>query len=257
MLSFHDDNGGGTASDTNHPSAGTNPGDCTACHKHDEGFRPVACNECHDYPPLTHVSGAHALSSVHDRHTTTKGYGCGFCHVNAEHNSQGSPGGMLIVATEWASKVQGNENERVQVRFDTTWNPLTSNPAETSADSSSYNDTPNACSNLYCHNPGSTGVGAPSWAGTVSCTSCHGDTSSSLTTRSHGAHLLTSTGAGAVCANCHVVSTGTTHADGQVTFVGTLTYLDGRARRVRDEPLPQQRAECGAAALVHLGLGAR
>jgi hypothetical protein len=48
MVSFHDDNGGGTAAGANHPSTGANPGDCSACHKHNTGFAPSACEGCHD-----------------------------------------------------------------------------------------------------------------------------------------------------------------------------------------------------------------
>jgi predicted CxxxxCH...CXXCH cytochrome family protein len=181
------------------------------------------------------------LSSVHDKHAGTaagyvnsRGYSCSLCHLNADHNTPASTGGTIGSGAEWATKVQGNENNRVQVRFDLTWNPLTSNPAATDQDSTTYNDTTNTCANLYCHSPGTTGTTA-TWSGTLACTGCHGDTTLSMSTQSHGAHLQTSTGAGAVCANCHTAYTlnqAGTHADGAVTFAAGLTYTGNVADKV-------------------------
>ena len=48
VVSFKDDSAGGTVSEANHPYAGTNPGDCSSCHRHDRAFRPTACEDCHE-----------------------------------------------------------------------------------------------------------------------------------------------------------------------------------------------------------------
>ena len=45
VVSFHD---GTTAAGANHPGTGTNPGDCSQCHKHDTGFMPMGCEGCHN-----------------------------------------------------------------------------------------------------------------------------------------------------------------------------------------------------------------
>ena len=45
VVSFHD---GTTAAGANHPGTGTNPGDCSSCHRHDSGFMPMGCEGCHN-----------------------------------------------------------------------------------------------------------------------------------------------------------------------------------------------------------------
>ncbi|MBI5486327.1 MAG: CxxxxCH/CxxCH domain-containing protein, partial [Deltaproteobacteria bacterium] len=225
--------------------------DCESCHKHEGGAAgtgswgadPAGCASCHDYPGTAHVAGAHVLTTVHDKHAGTpagyansKGYGCALCHQGAQHNDAGSPGGGVANGSEWAAKVDPNVNARVQVRFDTTWNPAVgANPAATSADNTNFNDTTNVCSNTYCHalkgivaDPGAQGTATtPAWSGTLACSACHGDTTTLLTSNSHAAHFQTLTGAGAQCANCHTaydLSQAGTHVDGTVTFVGALAY---------------------------------
>ena len=88
-----------------------------------------------------------------------------------------------------------------------------------------------SCGINLCHNNGQSAqaVSLYTWntalgSGTNSCTECHNALTNTLVSNSHGAHLTTSTGAGAVCNNCHAAATVNTHGDGSVTFNGTFTY---------------------------------
>ncbi|MBI5502338.1 MAG: CxxxxCH/CxxCH domain-containing protein, partial [Deltaproteobacteria bacterium] len=244
--------------DGNHAENGDYTGneqsrDCSGCHSHDydgsmatvDGFMPLQCNGCHSFPALSGTTPAnqYRLSAVHDPHVgrpsneaavNNKGYSCSTCHTGADHNSSTSPGGTVANGSEWAAKVTPNLNTRVQVRYDLTWNPGTSpNPGSTSADNTNYDDGANVCSNLYCHGAalGAQGTAtAPAWSGTLACNACHGDTSTVLTSRSHQAHLTTTTGAGAACGDCHTpydFSAAGSHLNGSVTFVGAASGYTG------------------------------
>jgi predicted CxxxxCH...CXXCH cytochrome family protein len=215
---------------------------CIGCHSHNydaavataDGFAPLSCNGCHTYPGLNGTTPAnqHVLSAIHDAHvgrSTTqgtvanKGFACSVCHNGSQHNNAGIANGA-----GWTSVVL---NTHVQVRFDPSWNPATTTAADGGAtDSTDFNDTTNTCSNLYCHGAtlGAGGTAtAPVWSTALTgCTYCHLDTTA-LNSRSHGPHLTTTTGSGAVCNDCHTaydLVAGGNHMNGTVSFVAGFTY---------------------------------
>ena len=248
---------------------------CIGCHSHEydanagtvDGFMPLQCNGCHSYPGLSALAPAnqHRLSAIHDEHVgrpsneaavNNKGYACSVCHSGSQHNNAAIASGL-----QWGTVTAAH----IQVRFDPAWNPATGPlPADAGAGDSSSWASPN-CNNLYCH--GATlGAGgtlpSPSWTGPAfaTCVECHQTTGGTggLNSRSHGPHLTTLTGAGGVCNDCHTaydLSSVGTHMNGQVTFVGGADVHggddgpgpDGGLWRLRDEPVPQQRAALGAA----------
>jgi predicted CxxxxCH...CXXCH cytochrome family protein len=215
---------------------------CIGCHSHNydaavataDGFAPLSCNGCHTYPGLSGTAPAnqHQLSAIHDAHAgrsttqgtvSNKGFACSVCHNGSRHNDAGIAGGAA-----WGSVIL---DTHVQVRFDPSWNPATTTAADGGAtDSTDYNDTTNTCSNLYCHGAtlGAGGTATvPAWTTALTgCTYCHLDTTA-LNSRSHGPHLTTTTGSGAVCTDCHTaydLSAAGTHMNGAVSFVATFTY---------------------------------
>jgi predicted CxxxxCH...CXXCH cytochrome family protein len=246
------------ATTAEHLTANVTP--CTNCHKHN---RIVAsCNDCHTYPGLPNPGGAtHRLSAVHDAHSgvpsseaavPNKGYQCTVCHLGAPHNA--GVGGAISGPAQWETLVTPNLNNRVQVRFDTTLNPAVTNPADTTQDSSSYDDATNVCSNLSCHGADPTNFGpvsgtntTPDWDQTTTgaCGSCHDTGTNDVTspgtsigTGNHSVHLNASWGPAlgtdkdVACLACHPAyerSQGGTHADGVKSFLhlnnSTVTNL--------------------------------
>jgi predicted CxxxxCH...CXXCH cytochrome family protein len=231
---------------------------CASCHIHNQdsnlatadGLMPLQCNGCHSYPGLPFIAGTHRMSSPHDVHVGRpsseaavphKGFECAKCHNGSAHNS--GTGGPISSANQWASLVTPNINNRVQVRFD-SWNPVAEagNPADTSLDSTSFNDTANVCSNLYCHGATFAVVSgsktAPVWqAGDGACGMCHDtDTTDTtvgtyLSTGNHRAHLADAwgpqfgTASETACANCHPAygTAAATHANLTVDFANVDT----------------------------------
>ena len=103
LLSFRDGPAGGTAAGTNHPGTGTNPGDCSGCHRHDRGFMPTRCANsgagCHGTDDgAAHPDGASYpdREGKHRQHVArinaVNGYGpastgsCVFCHPGGGHS---------------------------------------------------------------------------------------------------------------------------------------------------------------------------
>ncbi|NIM51749.1 MAG: CxxxxCH/CxxCH domain-containing protein, partial [Gemmatimonadales bacterium] len=174
-VSFKD---GTSAADTNHPSTGANPGDCSSCHGHDSAFMPKACDSCHAFPPAT---------NAHDKHVNTVGLGCVSCHPNpgggATHNENGVTDG-----TDYASRTLLDIRQEVDIAFD-TFNP---NGAYSQAKGSRSGNGDGTCSSLYCHAGDTTVQGngsqfpaasqgtdtTPEWnnAATGACGTCHGAT---------------------------------------------------------------------------------
>ena len=217
---------------------------CIPCHMHDydkapntnDGFRSRGCNECHTYPGLPTLAGTHQLTTVHEKHVgrasdqpavNNKGYQCAVCHYNFDHNQSGFYAGSIWDDTSVLPA-------RINIRFDAAWNPgsPTYNGANASTQAAPGISTHNgACAATYCHG-GTLGAGGlyttPIWslAPPVLCDSCHLYTKATLTSRSHQAHLSTTTmanGAAIDCADCHTVynlAAGGTHLDGTVTFTG-------------------------------------
>ncbi len=226
---------------------------CGACHIHNQdsdittqdGLMPLACNGCHTYPGLPTNTGTHRLSATHDVHVgvpsdetpvSNKGFSCSRCHNGSDHNTAGITG-----PSEWNLV---NVNTDVQVRFD-SFNPnaQANNPADTTLDSTSYDDTNNVCSNLYCHGadfatPSGNNT-TPDWDVSTDgdCGQCHDTglndvtTTTSISTGNHTAHLTAAYGPGfgtEGCTNCHTgydLSSSGTHVDGSVEFANVDTSV--------------------------------
>ncbi len=168
---------------------------CTACHAHDEGFRP-SCSSCHGFPP----SDAAGLVSIplptgsttagaHQKHATSSGmnYPCTTCHSN------GMP----------ASPVTGNN--RIQIGFSIFGAGGGSYDGQALANGYSYEGTNNTtvtpggtkqCSTIYCHGSAMAPNGgtdtSPQWdvASTAACGTCHGASATNPPIRgSHRKHV--------------------------------------------------------------------
>ena len=121
------------------------------------GGGALACDACHGNP---------SSSGAHTKHATTYGFTCAQCH-----NSQVPPG----VSTH----VDGSINTAINATWSGTYN----------GDTTPANGFSN-CSNTYCHSIGIGGTSntgdtrtiqantSPSWGGSATCTSCHGNISS-------------------------------------------------------------------------------
>ena len=76
---------------------------CTSCHQHDydasatsvDGFMPLQCDGCHEYPPT---------SDAHSMHTGSYSYNCNVCHQNAGNHNNISP---VANTTELTSSSRG------------------------------------------------------------------------------------------------------------------------------------------------------
>ena len=95
------------------------------------------------------------------------------------------------------------------------------------------------CGVNQCHNNGQSSAALLGYTwntvlggGTNSCTECHGATSTTLASNSHGPHLTTSTGAGAACNDCHTTASTATHGNGSVSFAASFTYTPAAASAV-------------------------
>jgi len=169
--------------------------DCTGCHQHDydanvattDGFMPLKCDDCHESPPSSGAHLAHAGTG-----SSQYGFECGRCHNNNLHNEAGVLGAAGYNA---ASLTIAN---LIDVNFDSL------NPAGSYTPAKGSRTTPGAgtCAALYCH-----GMAPPQparWdsAGSVSCGTCHGDSTGRPTAPpSGGSHQTPS----------HQVSCGTCH----------------------------------------------
>ena len=169
------------------------------------------CTECHGNTSSTLASNSHGPHL-----TTWTGLGavCNDCHAAGS------------VATHINGSVTFNGN-------------FAYTPA--GADAVAVNGgTFGTCGVNQCHNNGqsSAAILGYTWntvlgGGTNSCTECHDATSSTLASNSHGPHLTTNTGAGALCSDCHATASTATHANGSVTFNGSFTYTPAGAERWR------------------------
>jgi predicted CxxxxCH...CXXCH cytochrome family protein len=176
--------------DFNHKNA--NQTDCVSCHPHKVGFKPLACDTCHGYPPTTLaglVTGADATGSTtfgaHQKHAVTLGYACDNCHSNYVMPN----GGDIDIHFS---------------NFGSTTGTYTGQATAT------YNGSAGAgglaCNSVYCHSSGQSTDGAsatpvyvaPTWTGgVVACGSCHGNIPA---TGSHASHVADAT---TECADCH------------------------------------------------------
>ncbi|MBA4372087.1 MAG: hypothetical protein C0402_04425 [Thermodesulfovibrio sp.] len=165
---------------------------CTACHGHDEGFKP-SCSACHAFPPVdasglvsTPLPTGSTTAGAHGKHATSAGmnYSCDTCH------NQGMP----------VTPVSGNN--RIQIGFNMFGTGGGSYDGQALINGYTYegrNGTAvttggtKTCSNIYCHGnySGSGKNASPKWGSTASgaCGTCH-NASNILTPASgkHGAH---------------------------------------------------------------------
>ncbi|HEY5998525.1 MAG TPA: CxxxxCH/CxxCH domain-containing protein [bacterium] len=221
---------------------GTN---CSTCHTHNQdyprnttnidtidGFMPVDCNACHTYPGKDNLGAlptyreqsapaTHRLSASHDQHVgvpngetaPVPNYGaifnCSFCHYQSSHNDR-----ELNAGDAWSGVTQA----MVQVRFNGTWNPAATNPADRTQDSPSYDEGAQTCSNLYCHGDDTGRFPAadqgtnttPAWgnAATANCGTCHRYTAAAPPgAQAHAKHAGNGAGYAIGCAVCHYGTT--------------------------------------------------
>jgi hypothetical protein len=147
IVSFKD---GSSAAGSNHPSSGTNPGDCTNCHAHDEGFNWAGnCDSCHGYPP-TDASGHQGGVVVdHDlarqdggAYLIAQHNGCWYCHGTKESGDMKT---MTIMPTSVlagaATYVEATHHQKGSIE-------MNGNSATMSA---SYNAANGGCDTGVCH----------------------------------------------------------------------------------------------------------
>jgi nitrate/TMAO reductase-like tetraheme cytochrome c subunit len=158
-----------------------------------------SCTECHNDTSATLTTQSH---QAHLQTSTGGGQVCSDCHLSATLTTHNNGSVNFVPTLAYTGDVQVT----VAANFGN-------------------------CGTNLCHNNGQNGTPRTSsytWGtainGTNSCTECHNDTSATLTTQSHQAHLQTSTGGGQLCSDCHTAATLTTHNDGSVNFVPTLAY---------------------------------
>ncbi|BDG06858.1 CxxxxCH/CxxCH domain c-type cytochrome [Anaeromyxobacter oryzae] len=213
--------------------AAHNPGAaCMSCHGHEQGtndaFKPNgACNACHGSAPATgehafHVGTAGGANITYGTTTpqSTPGayaFSCGKCHttVGTNHMNDSAHAGTSAAT----AKV-------VDVAFDWTsgTTPYTAGATVGTelGGSGAYFRTTNGTCATYCHSNGAPLGAAPTYAAptwvatTLTCTSCHGNgTSTATMSAKHAKHVSTTTGYSYTCNKCHLGTTtnGTTIAD--------------------------------------------
>lgn len=188
---------------------------CTACHGHDEGFKP-SCSACHAFPPLD-LSGlvssplpttGSTTAGAHARHATggsNYSYVCSTCHTN----------GMPV------TPITGNN--RIQIGFNAFGTGSGNYDGQTLSNGYTYAATngttvttggSKTCSGIYCHGnyPGSGKNASPAWdsSGSGACGTCHG--ASNTTPPLSGQHDLHAGQAGRAlpCTLCHSTIAGGT-----------------------------------------------
>ncbi len=206
--------------------------DCTSCHSHSTGFKPVGCNGCHGYPPSTTTIGgpdglaspatnalgaAPANAGAHLIHTGLSMV-CDTCHNG--YGSKSMPSGTIDIGfsinntnfPQFSGTVTGGSFTGNNALTGETWSAGTGTTITTAANAAT-------CS-VYCHGnwTGSGGTN-PSWTGTtIACNSCHGDKTTPPATGNHNVHL-SATGANLSCASCHPDNgTNMAHLNGNVQW---------------------------------------
>ncbi len=182
----------------------------------------MTCGSCHENAAaaLAMQSSVNPapMSGAHIKHVATDGYGvninCSACH------STTTADGTTIAST--SVHVNGVKNNAFG-----TYKGINESGG-------SY--TAGSCANIYCHSQGTTAtapfnapVTAPSWTGSVSCNSCHGDsvntdgmpsyTSLSPKVNSHSKHVRTHS---ITCNYCHNSTTTTGN-----TITGPANHVNG------------------------------
>ncbi|WP_243374076.1 CxxxxCH/CxxCH domain-containing protein [Geotalea sp. SG265] len=174
------------------------------------GSSQGACGTCHGA-----TQAAPPTKANHPKHVGTYGYSCTKCHPNV---------------TNTKSHVQGS----VQWRLSTATNGLigssatyTANGKAAASSGATGNLAPSAvygtCNNLYCHSSGQNLAtpGAPrtvpQWGNSLTCSDCHGNSSTTLTSGSHVKHVATF-----ACDKCHAQT-----ASNATTIKNTANHVSG------------------------------
>ncbi len=144
------------------------------------------CGLCHDKAGDASWSG----TAPHLKHVTTyianTNITCNSCHALTASSSS-----ALSDKTKHVNKVKN-----------VSFNAFANSAA-------TYSLTTQQCQNVYCHGNGTTltPTVTATWSGTTSCSSCHGNTSATLTTGSHVKHLASYS-----CDKCHALTAGSSTA---------------------------------------------
>ena len=167
------------------------------------------CNSCHLYDPDFHTESHQA----HLDATTLAGGGTGEITCTSCHAFATGP------------HIDGSVSFGGSTAFTYTGDAVVANTAGAFG----------SCGINACHNDGKNGTvrsvtytwGTPIGA-VNSCTECHGDDAASLTTQAHDQHLNAAAlfGRSIACTDCHAAATAATHANGSVSFGGTVIALD-------------------------------
>lgn len=213
-----------------------NASDCTACHKHNVGFKPVACDTCHGMPPtldvvtstpgdggLTTYDGKVTGSAAAGKHAVHAGLfggvnSCDNCHKNYVMPQSSVVGGLT---DKWD----------VSISFSNFGSTSGTYSGQTGV---SYNQAEGTggltCSTVYCHGSTLDGVNTtPTWTGsTPACGDCHKATAAAPPTLgSHVRHAGSNAwgtpskqGLGLACATCHGANGagGAGHLDGKIQW---------------------------------------
>jgi hypothetical protein len=218
-------------------------GACAFCHRHEEGFKPVACTDCHATPPDTGAHAAHHGASAPEPPfpSDPRPLGCGNCHPThpARHGDgvqqvELNPGLVLPGGTATAGAVLAGTSMGttclVACHFPlgaatpsqpvawSTRGPLPCTSCHSSINPGGAAPTPRAGPSL--HAPGFSEA-RPSSGEPTTCYSCH-DTGQHDATHLTGAPgLMAATGVYAVCIACHSPPSGPAAGpQGQVLHAG-------------------------------------
>lgn len=230
-----------------------NKADCTTCHKHGRGFKPIGCDGCHGNPPVEDVANSlsaaksrgladnpgatgSATSGAHGKHASAEGqgYACDICHYGYMGNMPDNGDHVIDIGFNIYS--HGGDGTAYNGQSATAGYRSHNGTTLTATGAKGMNNL--SCSNIYCHSNvqgQANGNGAPAAYGTpvwdnpasVQCGSCHksngtlGD-GSRMDTGSHTKHLST----GYACSTCHHgAGTGTSkHADNVIDVSFSAAY---------------------------------
>ena len=196
-----------------------NKADCITCHLHSEGFKPMACDSCHGYPPTTAGAGGptglannpystgSTTAGAHSAHAVTLGYACTNCHdgYNMPQESTVKTGfGDISIGFNNFGSTAGTYSGQSNVSYN-----------------DALGDGSVTCATVYCHG-GTLSGSNPTWTGAVVCGDCHKATNTDMASGalgSHGRHA--GDGAGQLnlaCTKCHATPGAAGHVGGTVAW---------------------------------------
>ncbi len=170
------------------------------------GPSQAVCGTCHGGTSFTTGSANPPTAGSHNKHanSATYNFACSACHNT--------------------SIDMGHVNGDVAWKLDYTDARINGGTYKTAQGGSTGGLAPSAtygqCTNLYCHSDSRGTFATPTWGGSVTCASCHGD-ATTLATGSHPKHLASFT-----CNKCHnatasnstTISNYSNHVNQQVTL---------------------------------------